>query len=139
MNYPALAIGTVMALAIACSARVLGFDRDRSFYPVILIVIASYYLLFAIQDGTTPVLIAELLFMSVFSGLALAGHRHSLWWVVAGLSLHGVFDVLHGHLVRNSGVPSWWPAFCGAYDLAAAAGLAWLLRRPSNRRLQTAP
>jgi hypothetical protein len=31
-------------------------------------------------------------------------------------------------VIDNPGVPPWWPAFCGAYDVAAAVYLAWLLR-----------
>ncbi|MBY0564718.1 MAG: hypothetical protein K2P58_11070 [Hyphomonadaceae bacterium] len=59
--------------------------------------------------------------------------------LVAGLSLHGGFDVMHGHLIRNSRAPAWWPAFCGAFDLAAAAGLALPLLRTASRSLRTAP
>ena len=32
-------------------------------------------------------------------------------------------------MIENAGVPAWWPAWCLAYDVGAAAGLAWLLRR----------
>ena len=41
-------VGAALALVVCLSAGAAGFDRDRSFYPVILIVIASYYLLFAV-------------------------------------------------------------------------------------------
>ena len=39
----------------------------------------------------------------------------------------GVFDLMHGAVISNPGVPHWWPAFCGTYDVAAAAYLAWLI------------
>jgi hypothetical protein len=35
-------IGIILGLAIAAAATVVGFDRDRSFYPTVLIVIATY-------------------------------------------------------------------------------------------------
>jgi len=35
-------------------------------------------------------------------------------------------------LLSNPGVPGWWPAFCLAYDVTAAAYLAWLLKRRLN-------
>jgi hypothetical protein len=38
----------------------------------------------------------------------------------AGLAAHGVLDFFHGRLVANPGVPPWWPAFCRAFDVAAA-------------------
>ena len=59
----------------------------------------------------------------------MAGFRGSLWLAVTALAGHGVFDAIHGRLI-NPGVPVWWPAFCGAYDVGAAAYLAFLLLRP---------
>ena len=54
-------------------------------------------------------------------------------WVVVGLLLHGIFDLLHGRMVDNRGVPSWWPPFCLTYDFAAAAWLGCaLFRRPAE-------
>jgi hypothetical protein len=56
------------------------------------------------------------------------GFKRSPWLVVAGLAGHGVFDFFHGGLIANPGMPVYWPAFCGTYDVAAAVFLAWLLR-----------
>jgi hypothetical protein len=36
----------VLSLGVALFARRVGLDRDRAFYPTVLIVIASYYVLF---------------------------------------------------------------------------------------------
>jgi len=49
----------------------------------------------------------------------------------AGLFGHGVFDTVHGHILANAGTPAWWSAFCGTYDLTAAAYLALRLGKPS--------
>lgn len=57
------------------------------------------------------------------------GFRGSLWIVVVGLPAHGLWDLFHGYVIHNPGVPDWWPPFCLAYDVVAGAGLAWLLRR----------
>jgi hypothetical protein len=35
-------IGIVLSLGVAFFAKSVGFDRDRAFYPTLLIVIASY-------------------------------------------------------------------------------------------------
>ena len=40
--------GVLLAVGIAAFGKVTRFDQDRSFYPTILIIIASYYILFAI-------------------------------------------------------------------------------------------
>jgi hypothetical protein len=47
--------------------------------------------------------------------------------VVTAFAAHGIFDLVHAHLYANPGVPVWWPAFCLAYDVVAAAYLGWLL------------
>ena len=47
---------------------------------------------------------------------------------LAVLVAHGVFDVLHGHLIINPGVPAWWPSFGLAFDGVAGAYFAWLLK-----------
>lgn len=122
-------IGIGLALAISLLARVVGFDRERAFYPLVMIVIASYYVLFAVMDGSVQALIPEAIGMSVFTVAAIYGFRQNLWIVVAALAGHGLFDLVHGDIIKNHGVPVWWPTFCGAYDLVAAAVLAALLRR----------
>jgi hypothetical protein len=50
------------------------------------------------------------------------------WTVVIALAGHGIFDLVHGGLIANPGVPEWWPPFCLGYDLTAAGYLAWLLK-----------
>ena len=122
-------VGIVLSAGVAVFARYVGFDRDRAFYPTVMIVIALYYVLFAAMSGSVQTVLLESVVMSLFAIAAVVGFKSSAWIVVAALAGHGVFDALHGHVLENSGVPVWWPAFCLAYDVGAAAGLAWLLRR----------
>jgi hypothetical protein len=124
-----LFIGVACALGAFVLGRVVGLDRDRAFYTTALIVIAALYDLFAAMGGSTKALILESLVGCVFLAAAVLGFRRNLWIVAAGLFAHGVMDFFHGHLISNPGVPRWWPAFCGAYDVVAAACLAWLLLR----------
>jgi len=133
----AYVIGIVLALSVSAYATALGLDRDRAFYPTVLIVIASYYVLFAVMGGSRHALAVESLVLGVFVVAASLGFRGSLWLVVAALAAHGVLDVFHGRLVTNPGVPAWWPAFCLTYDLAAAAYLAGRLRVGSGQRVAT--
>jgi hypothetical protein len=121
-------VGFLLALGIGQAARVTGIDRKRGFYPLVLGVVGSFYVLFAVMCGVAGVLGAEIGLMAVFVALAAAGLRLSPWWIVAGLAAHGTIDAVHGMLIHNHGVPAWWPAFCGTYDLTAAAMLAVMLR-----------
>lgn len=120
---PAL-IGVGVALSLAIFAAVTRLDRERSFYPIVLIVSASYYELFATMAGGGAVLAAEAVGFVLFSGAAILGLKKNLWIVVGALCGHAVFDVVHGGIIPNSGVPHWWPAFCIGIDIAAAACLA---------------
>jgi hypothetical protein len=125
-------IGIVLSLGVALFARGVGFDRDRAFYPTVLIVIASYYVLFAAISDSISTVLVESMVMGGFAVAAVVGFKSSAWIVVGGLAGHGVFDALHGYILENAGVPMWWPAFCLAYDIGAAAGLAWVIRhRPA--------
>jgi hypothetical protein len=130
-------VGLGLALGVSLFARVVGFDRDRAFYPTVLIVVAILYDLFAVMGGTTRSLLLEMLAGGVFILLAVLGFKRNLWFAAAGLAGHGVFDFFHGHLISNPGVPAWWPAFCMTYDVTAGACLAWM-QRPRQGSISTA-
>jgi hypothetical protein len=123
----ALLVGALLAFSVGLLGRV-GLDRDRAFYPVVTIVIASYYALFAVMGASTQALVLESLTGAVFLAVAIAGFRWTLWLVVVALAAHGIFDLTHASVISNPGVPSWWPEFCLTFDVTAAAYLAWLLK-----------
>jgi hypothetical protein len=128
-------VGVVLSIGVALFARCVGFDRDRAFYPTVLIVIASYYVLFAVMAGSVETVLLESILMTLFAVAAVAGFKGSPWIVVAALAGHGVQDAVHSHIIANAGVPAWWPAWCLAYDVGAAAALAWILTRADSPRL----
>jgi hypothetical protein len=132
----ALLIGVVLALVFGIFGSVVGFDRERSYYATVLAVIGLLYGLWAVMSGSTTTLLLESVGIVAFLILSVLGFKISQWFLVAGLAVHGVYDYFHGHLFTNSGVPVFWPMFCGSYDVTAAAYLAWLLRR---RRTSTPP
>jgi hypothetical protein len=132
----ALMVGALLAIAVGLLATTSGMDRDRAFYPTVAIVVASLYSLFAVLGGSTRALVLESLVGAAFIVVAVLGFRSSLWLAAVALAGHGVFDLIHGALVSNPGVPAWWPAFCGAYDIVAGAYLAWLLK---SGRVRVAP
>jgi hypothetical protein len=114
-------VGIVLASFVWIFARPVGFDRDRAFYPTVLVVIAWYYVLFAVMGGSTRALVVESLVMIAFTALAVAGFKRNVWLAVGGIAAHGVFDFFHGSIVNNPGVPEWWPAFCMTIDIGIAA------------------
>jgi hypothetical protein len=130
-----LLIGIALAGGLAVLMTRVAIDRDRAYYPVVLIVVASYYVLFAVIGGSLRALMLETIAMAAFTAVALVGFRSNLQWVAAAIVAHGLFDVVHGYLIANAGVPMWWPAFCMAFDIAAGGYAAWLFasRRTAGR------
>lgn len=133
--------GVILGLAVGVFGILSGFDRDRAFYPTALIVIASYYALFAVMGassyGTLGVEIAAGL---VFAVLAVLGFKWSMWLAAAGIAGHGVFDFLvHPHIVSNPGMPIWWPGFCGTIDLVIGGWLAAQLWNASKAARSRVP
>ena len=128
-------VAVILGVVVAGFARMSGFDRDRAFYPTVLIVVASYYALFAVMGASYPSLGVEIAVGLVFSGLALLGFKKSLWLAAAGIAGHGFFDFfVHPALVTNPGMPVWWPGFCGTIDIVLGGWLAiclWKTPRPN--------
>ena len=125
-------IGAGLAVVVCAFAMLAGFDRDRVFYPTLLTVIATYYILFAVMASSTPALIIESAVAGTFLVLAVAGFKKNLWLIVAALAGHGVFDLFHHLFIQNPGVPVWWPGFCLSFDVLAGGFLAVLLIRRSH-------
>lgn len=124
-------IGLGLAAATMGGARLAGLDRDGAFYPTVLVVVALLYVLFGAVDGRPEVVASETATALVFVAVAVAGFKHSPWWLVAGFALHGGWDVVHDTVVSNDGVPAWWPELCLAYDFAVAAWLTVRTRAAS--------
>jgi hypothetical protein len=135
----AIFVGINLAIAVGAWARWIGLDRDRAFYPTVMIVIAVLYLLFAVISDSLAALLPEGLVSVGFIALACAGFRRNLWFVVAALAGHGLFDFIHPHAIHTAGVPVWWPEFCGAYDVAASMFLGCRLRQSKSTTDQLAP
>jgi hypothetical protein len=123
-------VAIVLAVLIVVVTRLAGLDRDRALYPVALIVIGSYYVLFAAMGGSTPSIVTETIGAIAFLVIAVIGFRINLWIVALAIAGHGLFDFfVHPHLVTNPGMPAWWPAFCGTIDVALGVLVAILLNR----------
>ena|SRR5437588_12645628 len=122
-------IGLGLSLAVAGSATLIGLDRDRAFYSTVVIVIASYYVLFAVMGASGRTLLLEIVVATGFSLLAVLGFKKTPWLVVTALVGHGLFDFVHSRFIDNPGVPRWWPGFCLAFDVIVGAWLAGRLIR----------
>ena len=123
-----VAVGVLLAIGIAALARFTRFDGDRSFYSTVLVIIASYYVLFAVLGASRRTLVWELLIAIAFSIVAIAGALFVPTLVGAGIIAHGLFDLVHDRIVQNPGVPSWWPSFCASIDVLLGLWMMFLTR-----------
>ena len=68
-------LGIVLSAGVALFARQVGLDRDRAFYPTVMIVIALYYVLFAVMSGSVQTVVIESVVMTLFAAAAVAGFK----------------------------------------------------------------
>src|SRR5437016_2214819 len=120
-------IGLLLSLAVVGLAALIGLDRDRSFYSTLLIVIASYYVLFPMMGASQRTLWDRNRYR-----LRILPVRHSRLQTKSLVRSrrpggHGVFDFVHHLFIANPGVPSWWPGFC--LHSAQFSARSWLCER----------
>ena len=121
-------VAALLAVGIAALAKFTRFDEDRSFYSTVLVIIASYYVLFAVLDGSGHALAWELVIAVAFSAVAIIGALVLPTLVGIGIIAHGLFDLVHDVFITNSGVPTWWPSFCGSIDVLLGLWVFFLTR-----------
>lgn len=120
-------IGVVLSSLLIVSAKFTRFDRDASFYPSILIFIASFYILFAVMAGHSVA--REVGISSVFIFLALYGAYKSLFIVGFAIALHGIYDILHIVQFKVTVAPTWWAPFCSAVDFVVGIWVMYLSKK----------
>jgi hypothetical protein len=112
------AILTIVAIAIP--------RYTRHILAATLVGAALVYIHFALDAHAGMAwLAAELAGVAVYGTLALRGVRRSAWWLVAGWTLHPVWDVaLHYAGPGSSLAPDWYTVSCFTWDLATAMIIA---------------
>jgi hypothetical protein len=134
-----IVVGVLLAIAIAALAKFTRFDEERSFYSTVLVIIASYYVLFAVLGGSGRALVWELVIAVVFSTVAVIGALFLPTLVGIGIIAHGLFDLVHDIIIENSGVPTWWPTFCGSLDVLLGLWVIALTRSRPNGLFRQRP
>jgi hypothetical protein len=74
-------IGVVLGVVVCVFALLTGFDRDRAFYPTVLAVIPTYYILFAAMGSSTQAVVIESTVTCAFWALAVVGFKKNLWLI----------------------------------------------------------
>jgi len=130
MMLPFLA-GIAFALLAIVLLRLSGMSRDRATGPVMLVAIALFYPVFAVDHGGLPAFAVQVMIAALFTAVAILGYRTRLAWVGVGMIAHGLFDAV-AHTALNSPAPGWWGPFCIGIDVVL--GLWLLTLRPEPVR-----
>lgn len=115
-----LAVGLAMG---ACASVVssIGGEALRG-HAVLVAAISTPYLAFAAIDGRTRSRLVELVAAAAFLFVAMPFAGDRAWILAVALVAHAVWDAVHVCCDVTRTV-AWWPPWCAAFDLAAAAGL----------------
>jgi hypothetical protein len=115
--------GVVWGCLQAASPLAFPWLDAATVYALGLVLIAAVYIGFAVADGRSTVIAVEVCVASVFVVVAAVGVTASAWVLVAGLAGHGLKDLWQHRTGFVSGT-RWWPPFCAAVDVVAAALIA---------------
>lgn len=122
-------IGVFVGLTIGGLMNRQSLFVQRRVYPLLLIVIAVFYVLFGFVANVPEVFVTELRIAFAFFMLALVGFNYMAHLLMFGFVGHAVYDLMHDHVVLNAAVPVWWPEFCAAVDIVLAVFVWFVIQR----------
>ena len=133
-------VGIALGVLTISVARMI--RGQRWLYSIGLLTLPSLYAFFALRAGDQAAGMKEMIYglLYIIAGLlfAFVSVRQSARIVGAFWILHGVYDLVHSHLITNGGVPGWYPVFCFSVDVVIGAYLLWLANRIPNANLRQA-
>ena len=117
-----------LAFAVVTMVVHLCLGREMSVLvaSLLMAMIGSVYVGFAISDGRTGAIMIEFVGALGFASAAMCGILVSPWFIVAALVGHACWDFLHHRPGRWATTPRWYVPYCVVYDVLAAVGLAVL-------------
>lgn len=117
-----IVIGIGLGIITIDVANNFHLTQKRFFFPMMLIIIAMAYAIFAIWRSPEDVFNYNATVAAFFVLLSLWGYYHSLSIVIVGLIAHGIFDALYVNSVQLP-TPIWYPDLCLGYDAFLAYAL----------------
>ena len=118
--------GVIWGVAQAASPLAFPWLDDATVYAMEIVLIAAIYIGFSVADGRSKVIAVETGVATVFFVVAAIAVTGSAWLLVVGLLGHGLKDFWQHRTGFVAGT-RWWPPFCAAVDVVAAALIAVLI------------
>jgi len=115
-----LILGIVLALLSIFFILMFPKQKMLELLSILLAVIASIYVGFALSDGRKREILIEISGMFFFLVLAIFGLWVSPYFLISGYLFHGVWDVIHNHKIIQTEVVEWYRILCLVYDWVIA-------------------
>lgn len=113
--------GSVLAVPGLVLASVLSHDAAFGFLAILLGMIASVYLGFALQDGRIRTFQIEYFGIVLFTAIAtVALAEESAVLLAIGYFGHGIWDAIHHPKGIDTAMPWWYVPLCLSFDAVVA-------------------
>ena len=117
----ALVAGVIFGGVSLIIPSLLAHDTAFGLLAILLGMIASVYLGYALNDGRLRTFQVEYVGMVIFAALAtIALARHSALLLALGYLSHGLWDLLHHRRNVDTRMPWWYVPLCLGYDTVVA-------------------
>ena len=117
----ALMAGVIFAGVTLLIPSLLARDTAFGLLAILLGMIASVYLGYALNDGRLRAFQVEYIGMVAFAALAtIALARHSAVLLALGYLAHGLWDLIHHRRNVDTRMPWWYVPLCLGYDTVVA-------------------
>ena len=117
----ALMAGVIFAGVTLLIPSLLARDTAFGLLAILLGMIASVYLGYALNDGRLRAFQVEYVGMVAFAALAtIALARHSAVLLALGYLAHGLWDLIHHRRNVDTRMPWWYVPLCLGYDTVVA-------------------
>ncbi len=125
--------GAVAAACVCAFGTLVGYDRDRAYYPMVLALLTMVSTAVAAADTSLGSVARDLGVFAAFLAVAVLGYRTSLWLVIAGFLAHAAIATARASALIDVGGPAWWTASSFSFDLVVGVYLGWKLQAGSIR------
>ena len=130
MNTYAVAIGVVVAAFVVHRFKTRRLEKTRWAYPIFLATFPVYYWVFAVYVSDYAALFKEFMAGAAFLAIAYITYKFksfaTMLLLAVGYVAHAAYDFYHNLFFVNTGVPTWWPEFCGSVDVLIGIYVAYL-------------
>jgi hypothetical protein len=120
---PAVVWGLIVGVFNAAAPLAFWWLNPATVHALIITLIASVYIGFAVADGRRHVIAAECTVTLLFVIVAASSVTSTAWLLVIAYFGHGLKD-LWQHRHQFVAGTRWWPPFCAAVDFLVAAVIA---------------